>query len=114
MEKITAAAIRIGNEIYTGPTHFAAMQAIISVPGMDPHTVADMLLRGEDGFITTEGRFVDRAEAFEIASQAAQMGTHELANPEKNMAFFDTSKPSLDSGLIESYAPLRVRRSNIY
>src|SRR5574337_728269 len=111
MEKIAAAAIRVGNEIYTAPTHFAAMQAIISVPGVDPATVADMLLRGEDGFITDQGRFVDRAEAFQIASLSGQMGAHELADPQKNMDFFQKDKPSLDSGLIESYATLLVRPS---
>lgn len=114
MEKIAAAAIRVGNEVYTAPTHFAAMQAIIAIPGVDPATIADMLLRGEDGFVTDTGRFIDRAEAFQIASNAGQIAAHELADPQKNMDFFKTDKPSLDSGLIESYAPLLVRPSYLY
>lgn len=114
MEKIAAAAIRVGNEVYTAPTHFACMQKIIAIPGIDAETIAGMIMNGEDGFVTDQGRFVDRAEAFQVAAYSGQMGSHELSDPEKNMEFYKTAKPSLDSGLIESYAPLRVRRSFIY
>jgi len=114
MEKIAAAAIRVGTEVFTAPTHFMAMQKIILIPGVQPATIADMILQGEDGFVTDQGRFVDRAEAFRIASHARQMGNHELADPQANMAFYKTNEPSLDSGLIESYATLRVKRSYIY
>jgi prophage tail gpP-like protein len=103
-EKIAAAAIKIGNEVYTGMTHFAVMRRIVMMPDVASGTVAQMILDGMDGFVTDAGRFVDRAEAFRIAAQARQMSDHEYADPEKNKAFYGTEEPSLDSGLIEHYA----------
>lgn len=113
-EKIAAAAIRVGNDIFTGTTHFAAMRRIIDTPGVDPNAVAQMVLRGEDGFITDTGRFVDRAEAFEIARQQDQIAHSDLADPETNKAFYQTEQPSLDSGMMEGYAPLLVRPDYVY
>ncbi len=63
-------------------------------------------LHGEDGFITNEGDFVDRAEAFEIAKNAGQLAKHKLAEPEANKDFYGTSRPSLDSGIVENYGAL--------
>ena len=113
-EKIAAAAIRIGNEVFTGTTHFAAMRKIIAMPGVDPATISGMILKGEDGFVTDSGRFEDRAEAFEIARAQKQISHTELADPEKNMAFYNTDKPSLDSGIVESYARMRACPSYVY
>lgn len=111
MEKIAGAAIRVGNEVFVGSTHFAAMRRIVEMPGVDPATVADMIMRGEDGFVTDTGRFVSRSEAFQIASEQGQLAHTELADPERNKAFYSTPEPSLDSGMMEGYAPLRIRPS---
>lgn len=116
-EKISAAAIKIGNEIYTGPTHFGALRKIYEVPGLDADTVMQMVLSGEDGFVTDTGRFVTREEAFIIAQQAQQIGAAspmDLADPVKNMDFYGKPEPTLDSGMLEHYAPLRVRRSCVF
>lgn len=114
-EKIAAAAIRVGNEIYTATTHFAVSARIIALPDRDQAVLADQLMDGEYGFVTTEGRFVTRTEAFKIAAAAGQIQHSELADPAKNMDFYGTPRPSLDSGMIvEHYAPLRVRPANIY
>jgi len=115
-EKLAAAALRVGTETYTGRTHFMAMRKIIELPDIDKSTIADMAMQAEDGFVTDTGRFVDRHEAFEIAVAAGQIAPESahLSDPLANMAFYNTAKPSLDSGMMESYAPMRVRRANVY
>lgn len=105
-EKIAAAAIKIGDEVFTGPVHFACMQKVIALP-IDPKQIVSMLVSAVDGFITDTGRFVDRNEAFELASASRQLKDVAQANPAANMDFYGTPKPSLDSGLIESYAPMQ-------
>ena len=111
-EKIAAAALRIGNEVYTGTTHFAAMRAVIELPGVESSTIARMLMDAEDGFVTDTGRFVTRSEAFDIAREQGQINHAELSDPEANKEFYQSDEPSLDSGLIgENYAPFRQRPS---
>jgi len=110
MEKIAAAAIKIGDQVFTGTTHFGAMREIAQ--SLPADQVATAMLDGEDGFLTTDGRFVDRAEAFEIAQASRQISSVQgLDDPEKNKAFYGTEKPSLDSGIVESYAPMSVVRA---
>ena len=72
MEKIAEAAIKIGDDIYVGPTHFAVMQKVIRLPGIDPAKAAQMLLNGVDGFVTSTGRFVQQDETAVIAKAAGQ------------------------------------------
>jgi hypothetical protein len=71
-----------------------------------PGELADLLIDGsEDGFVTDEGRFVTREEAFVIAQKNKQMISHPCAdNPEYNKDFYGTKEPSLDSGLIREWA----------
>jgi hypothetical protein len=107
-EKIAAAAIRVENEIYTAMTHFAVMKKIIEMPGLDPDKIPGMLLGGEDGFVTQEGRFVTRAEGFVIATTEHQVIQDEFADPNTNMIFYGTPEPSLDSGMIKAYAEFSV------
>ena len=63
VEQIAAAAIRVGQEVYTGPRHFKATIKIIQMRGLDPGMIAEMLLDGVDGFVTNEGRFVNLPSA---------------------------------------------------
>ena len=56
-EKIAAAAIKIGTEVYTGMTHFAVMRRIVMMPDVASGTVAQMILDGVDGFVTDGGPF---------------------------------------------------------
>ena len=87
---VTAAAIRLNNgEIYTGPsTHFQAMEKIaragyfdwpgITSPGtqddIDTFQPYEVLARyaPEDGWLTSDGDFVNRAQAEDIARAAGQ------------------------------------------
>ncbi len=117
MEKIAAAALKVDDRVYTGVTHFMAMRKIIQDPSIDPADLADVLLACQDGFVTDTGRYVTRDEAFVIANAANQIKPSELNlhDPEKNKDFYQTDKPSLDSGMVmDSYAEMRVKRANIF
>lgn len=65
MERITAAAIRIGPCVYTGPHHATIIHYVSRCAGMKPVT-------GEQGFLTDAGRFVGRGEAAFVALRAGQ------------------------------------------
>ena len=70
MEKIQSAAIRYEGKVYTGPSH-----ANIHFSDRIPWKI------GEEGFVTTDGRFVDRAEAMKLAKEAKQIKEHGSVNP---------------------------------
>jgi hypothetical protein len=65
-ERITAAAIREGRNVYTGPHHATIIHYIAKCAGITP-------VRGEQGFVTNTGRFVSRKEALGIAVAAGQV-----------------------------------------
>ena len=98
--KIAAAAVRIGRTIYIGSTHFEASRKFIDLPGMAE-------AKTEDGYVTDTGRFVDREEAFKIAVANRQV-YDEFADPKRNMAFYGTNQPKLESSVIENYATFRT------
>lgn len=113
--KIAAAAIKMGDQVYTGKTHFEAMHNFLKTSDLSSDDKARMLLAAEDGFLTDEGDFVDRHEAFALAANAKQLIKHEYSDPAKNMAFFNTDKPSLDSGLVqENYVPVKRIKANVH
>lgn len=68
-EKIAAAAIKRGDEIFTGRTH---IDAITKMEERYPKWF-DSEVPVNDGFITDAGRFVERDEAGRIASEAGQL-----------------------------------------
>ena len=57
-EYILLAAIKLNNDLFTGPYHGACL--------------AKMKSGSQQGFITNHNRFVDRKEAFEIAIASGQ------------------------------------------
>jgi hypothetical protein len=100
MEKVAAAAIRVGTQIYIGTTHFEASEKYINLNEVVAQST-------EDGYVTDLGRFVDREEAFQIAVRNGQ-AHGDLADPLRNMAFYGTNRPRLDSSIIENYGVLRA------
>ena len=94
--KIAAAAVRIGGKIYIGPTHFEASRKFIDLPEL-------LDAEAENGYVTDTGQFVDREEAFKIAVSNRQVCA-EFADPKRNMAFYGTAAPRLESCYIENYA----------
>lgn len=109
MNKVALAAIRVGDVVYTGRTHFEALKKLLSNESLTAEDRSRMALDGEDGFLDTEGNFLTREEAFELASRQHQISHPTLADPEANKEFYGGDKPRLDSGILES-APLRVWR----
>lgn len=81
-ERITAAAWRDrSGKVYTGAVHadiYPEVKAEIASSYMDPKMGQDFARRfdpdidGEDGFVTSTGRFVGRADALQIAQNARQ------------------------------------------
>ena len=69
VEKVTLAAIKIGDEVFIGAHHVDAIEKVEAV-------YPDWTERAEEiteGFITTTGRFVDRAVAGKIAKSGGQL-----------------------------------------
>lgn len=112
IEKISAAAICCGDQVFTGPTHIAILRKItlLDVPAKQR---CQMLLSGEDGFVTDTGRFVSREEGFKIAKHSNQIAG-ELGDPEKNKAFYGGDEPRLDSGIMEFYAPIKINNRPVF
>lgn len=77
-EHIQAAAVKLGDRIYTGATHADALESAAKVLGRS----ADDILSGINasgqqhelgGFLTSSGKFVNRDEATKIADAASQL-----------------------------------------
>ena len=75
MEKIICAAVRFNNKVWMGHRHLYALEAqrdelsfFMNRQEMD----AAQTMR-DQGFVTSEGRYVSREEAWEIASNAGQI-----------------------------------------
>src|SRR5207302_1050563 len=66
VERISAAAVRVGGREYTGINHADAYDALVKAEGKEPDFY-------EDGFVTDRGRFVEREEATKIAERAQQI-----------------------------------------
>jgi hypothetical protein len=69
-ERVSQAAVKVRGRVFEGMSHRVAVFVAAKSLGLEPSTVwADMTA----GFITTTGRFVSRAEAWNIAKRARQL-----------------------------------------
>jgi hypothetical protein len=68
-EKITHAALRYHNppRVYTGYNHWHAKEHAVNIAGEDPAT------EHEEGFLTNQGRFLDREEGWRFARAKNQL-----------------------------------------
>lgn len=73
VERITSAAVKVGDEIYTGPNHFDAFLNAVEQTGMEDDALIAAIGDNGDHFLTSEGRFVTRVEADAIAKRAGQL-----------------------------------------
>lgn len=67
-ERLTSAALKIGDQVFTGSTHGDAFEAALKA-GVDP---ADIVKVDMNGFVTSTGRYVGREEALQIAQASGQ------------------------------------------
>lgn len=66
MERIEKSAVLFNGSIYTGKRHSDAIRSAAEATGIKPVT-------GEQGFVTSNGRFVGRDEAAQIAFKSGQI-----------------------------------------
>lgn len=80
-EKIKAAAVKINEQVFEGANHTDALQQAAEAAGVTLEEMADRLPKEKsdvNGFVTTDGRYVDREEAYRIAKAAEQINTEKL------------------------------------
>ena len=73
IEYIVASAIRIDGQVFVGKRHGDAGFNYMKITG------ANKAIYGDDGFITSQMRFIDRKEAFILANKNGQFKREELA-----------------------------------
>lgn len=97
-ERITRAAVRLNDLIFTGVDHGDCYNQV-EYEGLMGH-------KFKEGFMTSKGRFVDRREAMVIAYKAGQLtGDPELWKPENRGVILNSSM--LKDFYKERYEPWR-------
>src|SRR5208282_1072690 len=66
LERIRSAAVRFGDKIFTGPTHYMAYMKAYG----EGHDLPEGYNPNTEGFMTDSGRFIDRNEAWDVAKSA--------------------------------------------
>jgi GNAT superfamily N-acetyltransferase len=104
-ESIKCAAIRYGGKIYTGNTHFECYTNAAAAAGIDPEdrwawveSRWDGIVQ-DDGFLTNDGRFLNREEAHAEAVASRQIASKE----EKSLDSEDLPTGSRADDLIRSH-----------
>lgn len=78
-ESIVAAAIKRGTLIFTGTRHANIIRDMVDL-GVVQELPKDRVLSTEQGFLTSEGRWVDRSEGMRLAVDAGQLDYREHFN----------------------------------
>jgi len=73
VERVAQAAVKVRGRVFTGSSHKVAVFAAALAFYLSPVTVWAEVGREGQGFTTTRGRFVSRAEAWVIAARAGQL-----------------------------------------
>lgn len=73
-EIVHKVAVRLGDQVVEGPNHFEAIKILAKQKGVRIDDILQLSNEGKlvDGFITSKGKFVDRAEADQIATRMGQ------------------------------------------
>lgn len=96
MEMPGYAALKLGDQTFTGRQHFEALNKAMDVLG--PETAESLITPNAGGFITNWGRYVDRIEAAKMLG--AKRGS-ELHASEKPGAFISLRRSTGDRELLE-------------
>jgi len=72
-ETIICSAVKVGRKIWRGHRHCHALQAMNDELSYELNRKELAKINEEQGFMTTENRFVDREEACKIAKEAKQI-----------------------------------------
>ena len=82
MEKIICSAVKVNGEVFRGHRHCHAILAMNDKLSWNMGRQEIARLNTEQGFVTSENRFVDRSEAIKIAIEAKQIDECKSNNPE--------------------------------
>lgn len=79
-EKIKSAAVQIDGKIYEAANHTFALEQAAAARGMTLEELTTALPSKSDisGFVTNKGRYVDRADAYDIAKSTDQINVEKL------------------------------------
>ena len=72
-ERVAQAAVKVRGRVFTGRSHKEAVFVASLTLDLSPVTVWTEVGRAGQGFTTTRGRFVSRAEAWKIAKRRGQL-----------------------------------------
>ena len=72
-ERVKSATVRVRGHMFEGTSHKVAVFAASLTFDLLPVTVWAELQPQDQGFVTTRGRFVSRAEAWVIAAREGQL-----------------------------------------
>lgn len=72
-ESIIAAAIKRGPVVFTGTRHGFIIKQMVEVGFIHVDSPSERVSFEEQGFLTSEGRWVDRREGMQIAIDAEQV-----------------------------------------
>lgn len=76
-EQVAASAVKVGDQMFTGPSHLAALDRAQAQLGV---SIEQLPITDSGGFVTTGGRYVSRYEAQDIA-RATGRATQPTAMP---------------------------------
>jgi hypothetical protein len=75
-ERIQSAAVIVRGRVFEGASHKVAVHLAFLTLEISPATIWAELEAEDQGFTTTRGRFVSRADAYEIAERRGQLCPH--------------------------------------
>jgi hypothetical protein len=131
IERPVSAAIRVGDQIFSGPTHFDALRNALpdAVEKDLSGSALDKAFREKfgnaaevDGFVTSTGRYVDRKEALELLKKAddykrsignriASPGQLDAVELEKHNARLEGRKMWEGKAALAEPAPFNIRET---
>ncbi|VXC39328.1 hypothetical protein [Plantibacter sp. T3] len=72
-ETVVAAAIQHGAVVFTGTRHGLIIGQMVELGYLDPPSQSQRVAFEQQGFLTSEGRWVDRAEGMRLTVDAGQL-----------------------------------------
>ena len=72
-ERVAEAAVRVRDRVFAGMSHKVAVVLAAQALDLAPLVVWNLLTPDDQGFTTTAGRFISRAEAWKLAKRAGQL-----------------------------------------
>jgi hypothetical protein len=75
-ERVVEAAVKVRGRVFTAQSHRAAVLAAAKTLGLAPAAIWRGMTEERQGFVTTHGRWLSRAEAWILAKRRGQLRRH--------------------------------------